>query len=120
MLIPGTTYFFRVKSSSGDKETKSKNFSFLTKGYKMVLKIIDSQGKPLKGAEVSFYSALRIGKSDEEGRVEFTDVSPGKHGLIIKYKGYAEIKELNIADSDAPQVFDIKVSTSPLPNFKPI
>lgn len=111
MLLPGTTYHFKViVRSEGGREASSQDFSFTTKGYKVIINVTNNEGRPISGAEITLYTEPRKGVTDKQGKVEFADVAPGKHGLIVRYKGATEIKEIEVAERDLPQTFEVRLT----------
>ena len=46
------------------------------------------------------------GKTDEKGEVTFDNVSPGEHGLVIKYDGKARADKIQVIESEQLQDLD--------------
>ena len=115
LLLPGVDYRFRVISRDAkENETVGDGSSFRTSGYEITIGVLDKTGKPIKGAEVLLYSEPRRGTTDEDGKVVFTDVSTGKHGLAINYRGLTETKEVEVMETETPQTFEVKIAKSRL------
>ena len=112
-LIPGTTYYLRVKSiDSKENEAVGDATTFLTPGFSIKLKILDINGSPVEGASISLYSELKESVTDENGEATFENVAPGEHGLIVKYKGKTKITKINVVESDTLQTFEEQFSES--------
>ena len=114
LLLPGTKYYFRVISRNQELEGISEVSSFTTKGYRITIYIKDHSGKPLKEAEVilSLYFGTRKEFTDENGKVEFLDISSGGHVLNINYKNGSLTSEINVQDDKEFQEFEIIFSQS--------
>jgi hypothetical protein len=109
LLTPGTLYYYKVKSSTTDGETaESELMQFNTLGYTVMLKVLDSEGMPVEGANVELYSSPRTAVTDENGEAMFENVSPGKHGVIVKHEGKTIIQDIEVAEEeDTPQNFQL-------------
>lgn len=80
LLIPGEVYHFRVKSAdAAGNALASKDSTFTTGGVPVKIKMIDTNGKVIKGAKVTLASAPVTTKTDKKGIATFTNVTPGKH-----------------------------------------
>lgn len=107
-LLPGTTYVFKVLSAdSSGKEAISEESSFKTKGYQVVVRVKDGSGKAVVGASVTIYSDVQEGKTNENGEVTFNDMSPGKHGVIVKNNNQTMINEVEVSDSQPISTIDL-------------
>lgn len=114
LLVPGTTYHFSVKSvDKQGNEVSSADSTFSLKGYTLIIKVLNTFGKALKGVEVTLHSTPQKGVTDEKGEVTFKDVSPGKHGLTIKYLGSTKIDEVEVSEDETPQIVEKKIQTKP-------
>lgn len=116
LLFPGTKFYYRVKSKDGTgNETKSKVTSFKTKGYKIKLTILGSDGKPLTGVGVQLVPGLEEATTDENGLVAFTDVAPGEHSVHVQVGDQTLASTVTVEESDKPdeiQEFDVKVAAA--------
>ncbi len=102
-LIPGETFHFRVKSKGQFDESVSDNMTFKLKGYALMVKLVDSQGAPLANTQVTLYTDPITSTTNASGEVTFTDVSPGKHLLVVKHENNTETtKEVVVEESNVP------------------
>lgn len=116
LLFPGTKFFYRVKSKDGaGNETKSKVTSFKTKGYKIKLTILGSDGKPLTDVRVQLVPGLEEATTDENGFAAFTDVAPGEHSVHVQVGDQTLASTVTVEESENPdeiQEFDVKVAAA--------
>lgn len=116
-LLPGTVFFFKVASATGDGERVDGDIgNFRTKGYTVKIKVTDKVGKPLKGVRVVLYSDPREEKTNESGIATFTDVSPEKHSVVIKTDGQTFTQEIDVKESANPssvQSYSVKTQKAP-------
>lgn len=83
-LSPGTKLHFHVKSKGANGvEAISGDSTIQLKGYKLKLKLTDSNNNPLKNVKVALYSEPRLATTDNNGEVSFNDLTAGKHLLVI-------------------------------------
>lgn len=99
LLVPGTLFHYQATSRIDDVVVSSKDATFQLPGYLVKVKLTKPDGKPLSDAEVVLYSEPKKGKTDQNGEVVFSDVTPGKHLLLVKSGGVeksfeVEVKEL--------------------------
>jgi hypothetical protein len=116
LLFPGTKYFYQVKSKdAAGNEAKSKVASFKTKGYKVRLKIVDSDGNPVVGAQVKLVPGEDKVTTDENGIANFENVSSGEHSVHIQVRDQALASSIDVSEDGDPgtvQEFDIKVAAA--------
>ena len=116
LLFPGTKFYYRVKSKDGaGNETKSKVTSFKTKGYKIKLTILGSDGKPLTDVRVQLVPGLEEATTDENGFAAFTDVAPGEHSVHVQVGDQTLASTVTVEESENPdeiQEFDVKVAAA--------
>lgn len=66
-------------------------------GYKLVIKVVDTNGNPVAGAKVTIHSVAQEATSDENGIVEFKNVEPGDHKIVIAYNNYVAQQTINLS-----------------------
>lgn len=71
--------------------------NLVTSGYNLVIKVVDTNGKPVKGAKVSIHSAVQEAISDENGIVDFKNVESGDHNVVIAYNNYVAQQTINLS-----------------------
>ena len=113
LLVPGTTYYYQVKSKDeADNEVAGQIEKFQTKGFKVKIRVLDSEGRPLAGVKVILYSERLEAVTNQDGIVEFNNVSPGKHSshVVVGKQTFAD--EINVKESLAePQEYTLNVAT---------
>lgn len=55
---------------------------------------IENEGRPLGGATIELHSNPKMGQTDENGMITFTDVEEGEHTLKIAYQTYQAEQKL--------------------------
>jgi hypothetical protein len=111
-LAPGTTYHFRVKSESGSDQGQSDDYTFKTKGYDFTVRATDGGGKALMGARIMVYPEVTEQITNENGEATFSDMSLGTHGVIIKNNNKTSIHEINLLETDEPQLFTLAFASA--------
>jgi len=122
ILIPGTSWHFRVKSAdaAGNMVT-GQDATFKTIGYTVKIKVVNQKGNVVKGAKVTLASETQTATSDKDGIALFKDVSPGKHQVTVTagdiFKSDSiEVKEATDKEIAAgkveAQIKEIKISTT--------
>ncbi|HEV2412470.1 MAG TPA: cohesin domain-containing protein [Candidatus Saccharimonadales bacterium] len=88
-LTPGTTYYYKmvVKDDSGNYVESSLK-SLTTKGYTVVVTVLDSKYKPLVGQVVTLHSTPMSATTNSQGVATFTDVAPGLHHVDYSASGH--------------------------------
>jgi len=114
VLTPGVTYHFRVKSKDEkDKEAVSSNYTFQLKGYDVRIRITDVANNPVVDTDVFIYSDPQKSRTDSNGEVHFSNVTPGKHLVVVKLKGNLDkTGEIDVLDSPLSQSFTLTVDTT--------
>jgi hypothetical protein len=87
LIVPGTTYYFRVKSTDrAGNSAVSSTYSFTTKGSTLVVTILDQKNnRPIQGAVVS-----RNGQSattDRTGQASLINLPYGKLTVRVSFRG---------------------------------
>lgn len=79
------------------------------KTYKNVLTIyVENNGVPLANANVELHSNPKYGKTDQNGKVTFTDVEPGEHTLYLVHNGYKSEQKVTL--DDGQEEYSIKIN----------
>lgn len=122
LITLGTLYHFVAKSTdSKGVEVKSEDSTFKTKGFDVLVRVKDANGKPVSGASVSLYSEVQTTETDATGEAKFSDVAPGKHGVVVKKDNQTVIREVVVNDDGQATAIDIpftqKASKFDISNF---
>ena len=114
LLTPGLMLNFRVKSKDASgNEAVSINQTLQLKGYTVTVRILDTNNKPVtKDTEVLLYSDPVRSKTSSNGEAVFSDVTPGKHLVVVKLKGSDKTGEIDVKDSPSSQSFFIIVDAT--------
>ena len=78
----------------------------------MKIRVLDSEGRPLAGVKVILYSERLEAVTNQDGIVEFNNVSAGKHSshVVVGKQTFAD--EINVKESLAePQEYTLNVAT---------
>lgn len=103
LLIPGSVYHYRVISKDKDGvEIASEDNTFQVEGYKVTVKVRDGNDNPVLGAKVTLYSPSVDKETDGDGVAVFSDVSLGKHGLVVRHAGSSKILEIDVVNNIDP------------------
>jgi hypothetical protein len=112
-LTLGTLYHFRVKSrdAAGNEGVSNDNI-FQLKGYSVTIKIVDASNKPIPDTQILLYDGSDKTKLSSKGEVLFTDVTLGKHLVVMKTNNNLDrVGEIEIKDSPLSQTFTLNVNT---------
>jgi hypothetical protein len=55
--------------------------------HNVILNIVDTNGKPAANIKVTLHSDPKVGYTDKNGNVTFTDVETGKHTVTVEIDG---------------------------------
>jgi len=113
-LVAGTTYHFHVRSVDvNGKEGISDDAIITTKGYDVVVRVKDSRGTAVSGALVTLYAEPQQQiQTDTNGEAHFINVSPGKHGVIVKQNSQTMIHEIEVKDGQPVTTVDLVLSNT--------
>jgi hypothetical protein len=84
-------------------------------GYKIRINVKDISEKPVSGAKVTLYSSIQEKITNKDGVVEFENIEPGNHKIVVDYKGYRGEQSINLA-GDVKE-FTITVQIQPRSGF---
>lgn len=112
LLIPGTTYYYQViaETPNGVKTVKEVA-SFKTKGYTVEVTALDKNNKPLKNRTLTMRSDPLEGKTDKNGKVVFSDASPGKHSVEYEAGGKTYVRDILVDNSGITDVKGVQTAT---------
>jgi len=97
---PGTSYFYRVKSSDAAGNVLTGDITtFQTQGYKVTVILKDKMGKPIKKTPVQLFSDPKEGKTDKDGKVTFENIAPGVHTLKLSIDGKQFEEFVTVSDN---------------------
>lgn len=109
LLLPTTTYHFRVKSKDGaGNAATSKDNTFKIPANQVKIKVVDVDGNPIVGAKVTLVSYGEA-TTDEEGVASFDDVLAEEVAVSVEYGGQTVFKVVSVEEKDDPQTFEVKV-----------
>ena len=133
-LSPGVKYYFRVRTGNGcavgawSKEVSVRTvvFPFLPlletlfdlpsqigkeghKEYKVTVKVLGTDGTPLKGAVVTLHSDPKTEKTGDDGVVVFENVEKGEHQIAVSYLGKTGEKEIQL-DSNTNEEYKFTIT----------
>lgn len=121
LIIPGETYHLRIISKDADGNTgygDDMTIHFL--GFTVTFLLNDTHNLAIANTPVTLYSIPVEGRTDSKGTVTFTNVSPGKHLLVVHF-GNAD-KTIAVSVSTMIQTIPLHVTvpkTEPM-NFQPL
>lgn len=88
ILQPGTAYVYKiVLADEAGNVSESPIKSFKTKGFTVIITIVDKRQQPLVNQQVTLRSDPITVKTDTSGRAVFTDIAPGTHTLTYRAQG---------------------------------
>lgn len=93
-----------LKKEEDDTEVKIES-----KNVDLKLKVVDSENKPVEGAEVVLHSEPRIAYTNKDGYVFFEDVETGEHEAIISYNGQNGKQIINLKEDDQIEQVDFTI-----------
>lgn len=113
LFIAGGFYHFRVVSKDAVGNIgSSTDLTFQLKGYRLIIKVTDSKGMPLKNTEVILYTEPQRATTDSNGTAIFDDVSPGRHLVVFKLKDdLSQTQNIDIAEDLPVQEFEVTVES---------
>lgn len=99
LLKPGTTHYYKVTVSDADgNKATSDVLKFTTRGYYLIIKLSQPDGKPLAKVPVQLFSEPREGTTDDIGQVEFDNVAFGEHTIKYNHNGKDYEQKLEVSD----------------------
>lgn len=111
LLTPGAKIHFRPVSKDGfGNTTQGEDIQFQLKGYKIQLKIADKTGIPFKNTQVYLYSEADKKETNQNGQVEFEDVTLGKHLAVIKLSfPFEKTAEIEVKENSQIQYYNLQM-----------
>jgi hypothetical protein len=110
VLSPGTIFHYRIRSKdTAGNEGVSADKTFKLKGYNVTLKILDKENKPLSKVQVLLYPEPDKSQTSPTGDVSFTDITAGKHVVVVKVNGFDRVSEIIVQDAPLSQVFELNI-----------
>lgn len=99
-LLAGQEYEIEVLLiSQDDVESEPKTATVRTKGVRYRVKIVDTQGDPLKDHPVELHSDPLQTTTDSDGYATFEDVTPGEHTLVFEIDGITVRQPVQVGQS---------------------
>jgi hypothetical protein len=106
-LAPGVTYEYNViGTDASGKQYSCATKTFKTKGLTIRIVVRDKKGNLLRKTKVYLHSDVKTGTTDDQGVVEFTDVTAGTHHLTM------DEKDTTGGNSDLAKVEVVKAITT--------
>ena len=110
VLVAGTKFHYRIKSKdAAGNQVVGDDGVFQLKGFKVIVKAVDNNNKPLVGIKVLLYSDPLEEVTNSKGEASFDNVAPGKHLVLIKSNNAEKTNEITVTASSVPQVTTINV-----------
>lgn len=115
LFVPGGEFHFRVIAKDKEDNVSIDNdMVFHLKGYQVMLTILDKNNKPLKQTDVFLHSHEQKATTDENGQVTFSDVTGGKHLVVVAFAGgFSQTEEIVVSDTPE-QEFTLTVESPSL------
>ena len=112
-LTPGALMHFRVKSNdAAGNEGVGNDLTVQLKGYTVSIKVFDIYSKPVRDTQIFLYTNPLRSKTSLTGEAVFTDVTPGKHLVVVKLSNNLDkTGEIDVQDFPLAQTFTLAVNT---------
>lgn len=108
-VVPGATIYYRVKSKDAAGNIVTAEASTVkVKGLTIRIRATDRFGLPIGGVEIILYSDPKSSKTNLFGEATFTDVTPGKHQVVMKLDKSEQATDIEVAETDGNQSFTVK------------
>lgn len=101
MLVPGRTYSYAMALTEADGSiSQSSTQTFVSKGYRLKVKLLYQDGRPYKQKKVRLNSEPREGTTDDNGEVIFEDVEVGDHTVSFDVAGTSVSQPVTVAANE--------------------
>lgn len=80
-------------------------------GYDVKIKVVDTKQQPVDGATVTIHSDPQTAFTNEKGIVEFSNVEPGDHRIVVAYNGFEGEQAINLTGD--VQEFNLTITIQP-------
>jgi cobalamin biosynthesis Mg chelatase CobN len=111
VLKAGQAYSYKIIATSNGKTIESETNSFTAPGYTVNIRVVDSAGKAIEGADVSIAGARVI--TDATGIAQFKDVGVGEKNVVVAYKSSTQNGIVSVQPiSEEVQQFDMSVKAA--------
>lgn len=111
VLKAGQSYSYKIIATSNGKTIESETNSFTAPGYTVNIRVVDSAGKAIEGADVSIAGARVI--TDATGVAQFKDVGVGEKNVVVAYKSSTQNGIVSVQPiSEEVQQFDMSVKAA--------
>jgi len=100
-----------AKSKQNEEDTTQDIES--TDGYKVKVKVLDTDKKPVEGAKVTIHSKEQEAITGKDGVAQFTDVEAGDHRVLIAYKNFEGEQSVNLTGDVKEFSFNVTVQEKP-------
>jgi hypothetical protein len=137
-LAPHTIYYFRIRAGNGcatgpwsneifattlssvkekidfpSLEISTKKGNTETDKYKLIVKIVDPNDKPIAGVKVVLFSTAQEKITDKNGLVEFDNIDSGNHRLVINYQDQQNEHTINLSSDEKEVSITISLERKP-------
>lgn len=111
VLTVGTVLQFPCESTNEslphDHDEEGNNIQTYTNAVTIY---VENNGVALGGVDVELHSDPQYGKTDEQGKVVFTNVEPGEHTLKLASGPYKAVQKITV--DEGVKEFDVKISVN--------
>ena len=118
-LTPKTNYFYQVVAIDSNNQTQtSKISSFTTLGVSFTLQLLADNYQPLTSTRVFLDNNQTFQTSDQNGKVTFSNISPGNHQYYFYEKSKKISSQIYVPSIATGSVLAPQNQTVVLSNFK--
>jgi len=82
-------------------------------GYKVKVKVVDTDKNPVEGAKVTIHSKVQEATTDKDGVAQFTGVEAGDHKVLIAYKNFEGEQSVNLSGDVKEFSLNVTVQEKP-------
>lgn len=109
---------WELKVNCGDNNNQSSNEvpvieNNSVEGYKVKVKVLDSDKKPVEGAKVTIHSKVQEMITDKDGIAQFTNVEAGDHKVLIAYNNFEGEQSVNLTGDVKEFALNVTVQQKP-------
>jgi len=107
----------KVNCSQNSKQNSDEESILETEsaeGYKVKVKVLDTDKKPVEGAKVTIHSKVQEAITDKDGIAQFTNVEPGDHKVLIAYENFEGEQSINLSGDVKEFALNVTVQEKPL------
>ncbi len=109
-ISPKKSLDIEIVDKESSLDTASENENKTKKIPLVTIKIVDKYSKPIPHVKVELHSDPKIGFTNDQGIVAFTDVDIGQHTIKVNSDGYTGQHPIDLANSDNPLAEEFKIT----------